>query len=117
MAYASLGASYGNLNQPSLARDNFRKAYELRDRVTQQERFFIEALYYSYVTGEIDKAIQTYTEWARTYSAITFPMVTWETVTACSDNTRRQPKKPTQASALNPTTRLPMGILPTIILL
>ena len=25
--------------------------------------------YYSYVTGEIDKAIQTYTEWARTYSA------------------------------------------------
>ena len=37
--------------------------------MTQRERFFIEAFYYSYVTGEIDKAIQTYTEWARTYSA------------------------------------------------
>jgi len=69
LAYASLGANYGNLSQPSLARENLQKAYELRDRVTQQERFLIESLYYSGVTGEIDKAIQTYTEWARTYSA------------------------------------------------
>ncbi len=69
LAYASLGGIYSNLNQASLARENFRKAYELRDRVTQRERFFIEAFYYSYVTGEIDRAIQTYTEWARTYSA------------------------------------------------
>jgi len=69
LAYASLGANYSNLNQPSLARENFQKAYELRDRVTQQERFPIEAFYYNYVTGEIDKAIQTYAEWARTYSA------------------------------------------------
>ncbi|MGO9518591.1 MAG: tetratricopeptide repeat protein, partial [Candidatus Korobacteraceae bacterium] len=69
LAYASLGGSYSNLNQPSLARENFQKAYELRDRVTQRERFLIEASYFGYVTGEIDKAIQTYTEWARTYSA------------------------------------------------
>ena len=69
LAYASLGANYGNLSQLSLARESLQKAYELRDRVTQQERFLIEALYYSSVTGEIDKAIQTYTEWARTYSA------------------------------------------------
>jgi serine/threonine protein kinase/tetratricopeptide (TPR) repeat protein len=69
LAYASLGGSYSNLNQPSLARENFQKAYQLRDRVIQRERFFIEAFYYSYATGEIEKAIQTYTEWARTYSA------------------------------------------------
>ncbi len=69
LAYASLGANYGNLSQLSLARENLQKAYELRDRVTQQERFLIESLYYSGVTGEIDKAIQAYTEWARTYSA------------------------------------------------
>jgi tetratricopeptide (TPR) repeat protein len=69
IAYAALGACYSNLNQASLARENFQKAYELRDRVTQHERFMIEAFYYNYVTGEIDKAIQTYTEWARTYSA------------------------------------------------
>jgi serine/threonine protein kinase/tetratricopeptide (TPR) repeat protein len=67
IAYAALGGSYSNLNQPDLAMENSQKAYDLRDRVTQQERFPIEAFYFSYVTGEIDKAIQTYTEWARTY--------------------------------------------------
>ncbi len=69
IAYASLGASYTNLNQPNLAKENLQKAYELRDRVTQRERFPIEAFYFNFVTGEIDKAIQTYTEWARTYPA------------------------------------------------
>lgn len=68
IAYAGLGGNYSNLNQASLARENFQKAYELRDRVTQRERFLIEASYFGYVTGEINKAIQTYTEWARTYS-------------------------------------------------
>jgi eukaryotic-like serine/threonine-protein kinase len=69
VAYASLAGDYSNLNQPSLARENFQKAYELRNRATQRERFLIEASYYNYVTGEIDKAIQTYDEWARTYPA------------------------------------------------
>ena len=69
VAYASLAGDYSNLNQPSLARENFQKAYELRDRATQRERFLIVASYYNYVTGEIDKAIETYNEWARTYPA------------------------------------------------
>jgi eukaryotic-like serine/threonine-protein kinase len=69
VAYASLAGDYSNLNQPSLARGNFQKAYELRNRATQRERFLIEASYYDYVTGEIDKGIQTYNEWARTYPA------------------------------------------------
>ena len=69
LAYASLGSNYSNLNQASLARENFQKAYELRDRVTQRERFLIEASYFGYVTGEINKAIETYSEWAHTYSA------------------------------------------------
>ena len=69
VAYASLAGDYSNLNQPSLARENFQKAYELRTRATQRERFLIEASYYNYVTGEIDKAIQTYDEWAHTYPA------------------------------------------------
>src|SRR5215469_8172059 len=69
VAYASLAGDYSNLNQPSLARENFQKAYELRNRATQRERFLIEASYYEFVTGEIGKAIQTYAEWARTYSA------------------------------------------------
>jgi serine/threonine protein kinase/Flp pilus assembly protein TadD len=73
LAYAALGACYSNLNQASQARENFQKAYDLRDRVTQKERFPIEAFYFTYVTGEIDKANQTYSEWARTYPADSIP--------------------------------------------
>ena len=69
LAYVALGISYLNLNQPDLAGKNLQKAYELRDRVSQQERFPIEAFYFSYVTGEVDKAIQTYIDWAHTYPA------------------------------------------------
>jgi tetratricopeptide (TPR) repeat protein len=44
-----------------------RKAYELRDRVSERERFRITATYYLLVTGELEKAIQNYELWAQTY--------------------------------------------------
>src|SRR6202041_81246 len=42
-------------------------AYDLRDRVSERERLRISATYYLLVTGELDKAIETYELWARTY--------------------------------------------------
>jgi serine/threonine protein kinase len=38
MAYAYLGAIYGNLNQPNLATEYLKKAFDLRDRVTEREK-------------------------------------------------------------------------------
>lgn len=67
IAYAALGTYYYNLGQTSLASQNLKKAYELRDRVSELERFYIQAAYYRDVTGELDKAIQTYTEWDESY--------------------------------------------------
>ncbi len=66
-AYASLGTAYVALNQASLAIENYKKAYELRDRVSERERFYIEAQYYDFVTGDLQKSVQTYTEWIRDY--------------------------------------------------
>jgi DNA-binding winged helix-turn-helix (wHTH) protein/tetratricopeptide (TPR) repeat protein len=66
-AYASLGNAYSNHLETSLAIDNLKKAYELRDRVSQRERFNIETQYYIGVTGELDKAIQTSTAWSLSY--------------------------------------------------
>jgi eukaryotic-like serine/threonine-protein kinase len=66
-AYAGLGIAYSNLNEPGLASDNFRKAFELRDRVSEREKFRISAYYYSFVTGELEKANQTYELWAQAY--------------------------------------------------
>ena len=66
-AYAALGISYSNLREPGRASENLRKAYDLRDKVSEREKFRISANYYLLVTGELDKAIQTYETWARTY--------------------------------------------------
>ena len=55
MAYALLGLSYANLSQPSRAAENLKKAYELKDRVSEREKLRISANYYYVVTGELEK--------------------------------------------------------------
>jgi len=67
LAWAALGARYNNFGQHALAASSFRRAFELRDRVSDRERFYIEAHYYSGVTGEVPKAIQVYQQWIQTY--------------------------------------------------
>src|SRR5580693_6511191 len=66
-AYAALGISYSNLREPGLASQNLQKAYDLRDRVSERERYRISGTYYLLVTGELEKAVQTYEMWAQTY--------------------------------------------------
>lgn len=67
MAYASLGTSYFNLSETSLASENIRRAYELRERVSEREKINIEARYYRSVTGDVEKARQIYELWSQTY--------------------------------------------------
>ena len=67
VAYGSMGMAYGNLGQSSLAAKNITKAYELRDRVSEREKYRISALYYQNVTGELEKSTQTYELWAQSY--------------------------------------------------
>jgi serine/threonine protein kinase/predicted Zn-dependent protease len=66
-AYAALGVAYGNLEEIGLSNTNFQKAYELRDRVSERERFRITALYESYVTGDLEKARQALELLAQAY--------------------------------------------------
>jgi tetratricopeptide (TPR) repeat protein len=74
MAYARLGISYNNLNQPSLAAENLKKAYELRDRVSEREKFHITADYYRVATGELEKEAQTYILWTQSYPRDPIPL-------------------------------------------
>src|SRR5262249_16386753 len=67
MAYARLAVAYGNLGQPTLAAENLRKAYALRDRVSEREKFHITADYYGFATGELEKEAQTYVLWKQSY--------------------------------------------------
>jgi len=67
MAYARLGTVYFNLSQAGLASENTKRAYELREHVSQRESLYIESHYYTYITGEMEKAVQVFEVWARTY--------------------------------------------------
>ena len=67
MAYRSLGVDYVNLAEISRASDYFTKAFQLRDHASEHEKLAITADYYNNVTGELDKAIQTYQEWIANY--------------------------------------------------
>jgi predicted Ser/Thr protein kinase len=66
-AYAFLGLSYSNLGETSLAAENGRRAYELRERVSEREKFLIESNYYEFVIGDLEKALQSCELWAQTY--------------------------------------------------
>jgi eukaryotic-like serine/threonine-protein kinase len=67
MAHATLGVVYNNLGDPQLALASLRKAYDLRERVTEREKFYITAHYFDIATGQIDKAIEIYQLWTQTY--------------------------------------------------
>ena len=74
MAYASLAQCYVNVvGQTSLAVENTKKAYALRERVSERERFYIEAHYHDNVTGNLEKARQVYELWARVYPRDAIP--------------------------------------------
>jgi tetratricopeptide (TPR) repeat protein/predicted Ser/Thr protein kinase len=67
MAYAAMGLMYSNLGESVLARESTSKAYQLRDRASDREKFFIMALYDRQVTGNLEKEQQTLELWAQTY--------------------------------------------------
>jgi serine/threonine protein kinase/Flp pilus assembly protein TadD len=67
MAYTGIAVEYGNLGRADLAAENAKKAYALRDRVSERERYRISAFYFDKVTGEIEKATEAYELWSKSY--------------------------------------------------
>ena len=67
MAQADLGFFYWNMGQTDLAMEPTLKAFKLRDRVSERERFFILFLYDRQVTGNLQKELETIESWVQTY--------------------------------------------------
>jgi tetratricopeptide (TPR) repeat protein len=67
LVYSSLTSAYGNMNELDLAAQYARKAYALRERVSERERFPIEIDYYMVATEELEKAAQICEQWQRTH--------------------------------------------------
>ena len=55
-AYGMLGSAYHSIGDTEASREDFARAFELKDRrLTQEENFQTTALYYSSITGNLDK--------------------------------------------------------------
>jgi len=67
MAYAALGTAYYALEETTQSAENLRKAYDLRAHISERERFEIEGLYHWLATGDMEKAVQVYEQWAQIY--------------------------------------------------
>lgn len=66
-AHAMLALLYGHTGESGLATQTMRRAYELRNHASDEERFFIDAYYEGRATGNQERAQQACEEWERTY--------------------------------------------------
>jgi serine/threonine protein kinase/tetratricopeptide (TPR) repeat protein len=67
MGYLVVGNDYYSLGELERASEYYTKAFQLRERTSEREKLLITAKYYQAVTGELDKAGQTYKEWIASY--------------------------------------------------
>jgi serine/threonine protein kinase/tetratricopeptide (TPR) repeat protein len=75
MAYGWLGLVYNDIGEPDTAAEYTRKAYELRERTTQAEKYWITVRYDKMVTGDIPAAVQDSLLWIRDYPRSELPLV------------------------------------------
>ena len=66
IAYANLGLGYGE-GASVLSAESTTKAWQLRGRASDRERFFIDFTYDRLVTGNLERAYQTLESWLQTY--------------------------------------------------
>jgi eukaryotic-like serine/threonine-protein kinase len=68
MAYAALGIAYGTAREYELAAQSSQRAFELRERVSEREKFYISLRYYIDVLDAGDRAIEVLELWKQTYT-------------------------------------------------
>jgi eukaryotic-like serine/threonine-protein kinase len=67
MAYARLATGYFNIAETTKAAESMRKAYDLRERVSEREKLYITSHFDDFVTRDVEAARKTYELWQRTY--------------------------------------------------
>jgi eukaryotic-like serine/threonine-protein kinase len=73
MAYVTLGRVYADVGELALSAENTSKAWQLRNRASDWERYFIVVSYHVQVTGNLEKAQQMCGAWAQSYPRDTRP--------------------------------------------
>jgi DNA-binding winged helix-turn-helix (wHTH) protein/tetratricopeptide (TPR) repeat protein len=67
LAYEAMAGKYYELQEGHLASANFKKAFDLRDRVGESDRLGIEARYYAYGLGDAVAGLNAFRAWAGMY--------------------------------------------------
>jgi tetratricopeptide (TPR) repeat protein/predicted Ser/Thr protein kinase len=73
LAYVHLGIASTSIGEPSIAAGYTRKAYELRDRTTEAEKYFISTTFHKEVTGNIETAEESCKLWIQAYPRSEMP--------------------------------------------
>jgi eukaryotic-like serine/threonine-protein kinase len=72
-AWAELGVSQGNEGMPKASEDSLKKAFDLQSRASEVERFYISGHYFNTI-GNLDKSVETYEQWHKTYPRDSIPL-------------------------------------------
>lgn len=76
VAYAAMASASLNLGELSRMAENGKKAFQLRSRTSEREKFLIDTFYYSAAISDLVEAKRTCQLWARTYPRDSFPLFT-----------------------------------------
>jgi DNA-binding winged helix-turn-helix (wHTH) protein/Flp pilus assembly protein TadD len=67
LAYATLGRAYEDVGEDGEAANDFGKAFQLRERLSERERYYVTTLYNEIVTGDMEQAKESGELWVRAY--------------------------------------------------
>jgi DNA-binding winged helix-turn-helix (wHTH) protein/tetratricopeptide (TPR) repeat protein len=73
LAYAWLGRMYEEIGEIGIAANYTRQAYQLRDRASEAEKYYISFSFHKVVTGNMEKAEQSCELWIQAYPRADLP--------------------------------------------
>ena len=103
IAYARLGHCYWMLGEETLAAENTRRAYELREPMSELEKFYIESHYYQETTGEVERRARSTNSGRKAIHEIGHGQAPRLLSQICRVNTISALSNPTRNSASTPT--------------
>jgi eukaryotic-like serine/threonine-protein kinase len=81
-AYSTLGTLYRLVGENDRAAESLTKGYELRDRVTEREKFAVTSNYDGFVIGDLDKGAQVCQQWTKLFPRDTVAFICLEAFTS-----------------------------------
>jgi tetratricopeptide (TPR) repeat protein len=102
LAHRALSSVYTDLGEIGRGEESARKAYALREKLSERERFFIDSGYYFKVTGELEKAAEVQELWGQTYPRDLFAHGHLAVVSGYLGNWEKALEESRVAMSLNP---------------